>query len=92
MVERGPEKAGVGGSIPSLATIFIYFINPKLAGGTAELYQFCTASRVNLLAWRFGPMLTSTPPSVGGDHADNTFNGGAAQMGWGRSVQWIERP
>jgi len=47
---------------------------------------------VNLLAWRFGPMLTSTPPSVGGDHADNTFNGGAAQMGWGRSVQWIERP
>lgn len=22
MVERGPEKAGVGGSIPSLATIF----------------------------------------------------------------------
>jgi hypothetical protein len=23
VVERGPEKAGVGGSIPSLATIFL---------------------------------------------------------------------
>ncbi len=35
MVERGPEKAGVGGSIPSLATFFfgtlrLYAIN----GGT----------------------------------------------------------
>ena len=36
MVERSPEKAGVGGSIPSLATIiprdlddFIDFLQPK---------------------------------------------------------------
>jgi hypothetical protein len=30
VVERGPEKAGVGGSIPSLATTFsiIYVVTP----------------------------------------------------------------
>src|SRR5579872_1852214 len=28
LVERSPEKAGVGGSIPSLATIFIYSQHP----------------------------------------------------------------
>jgi hypothetical protein len=30
LVERGPEKAGVGGSIPSLATVFsITYTHPK---------------------------------------------------------------
>jgi hypothetical protein len=34
LVERGPEKAGVGGSIPSLATIFHFlFQHCRLAGG-----------------------------------------------------------
>ncbi len=48
VVERGPEKAGVGGSIPSLATIYL-LINHRLTGGTNGLYQLCTATRVNLL-------------------------------------------
>jgi hypothetical protein len=32
VVERGPEKAGVGGSIPSLATILsiTYVMHPKI--------------------------------------------------------------
>jgi hypothetical protein len=35
VVERGPEKAGVGGSIPSLATTS----NPKLSAQTLNLSQ-----------------------------------------------------
>src|ERR1700735_1922315 len=31
VVERGPEKAGVGGSIPSLATIFFFILLPSSA-------------------------------------------------------------
>ena len=38
LVERGPEKAGVGGSIPSLATIhsktYAWSISPNLSQGT----------------------------------------------------------
>jgi hypothetical protein len=38
VVERGPEKAGVGGSIPSLATI-AFFLAIKYAG------HFCALLR-----------------------------------------------
>ena len=37
MVERGPEKAGVGGSIPSLATIFTLHLS--LRKGRAPLFE-----------------------------------------------------
>ncbi len=33
LVERGPEKAGVGGSIPSLATTIFMSEPPAVAGG-----------------------------------------------------------
>ena len=43
MVERSPEKAGVGGSIPSLATMFsIAYSSPKT--------QFHSNSFQNILA------------------------------------------
>ncbi len=32
MVERSPEKAGVGGSIPSLATVFDYLLTLRPGG------------------------------------------------------------
>jgi hypothetical protein len=50
VVERGPEKAGVGGSIPSLATIII-ICNSAIAAGKAALLsrafesgEACTAT------------------------------------------------
>ncbi len=43
VVERGPEKAGVGGSIPSLATTFQWTQNQPLRGssGTAKDARIC---------------------------------------------------
>ena len=40
VVERGPEKAGVGGSTPSLATIF----SIAYEGATPEFVPFCSNS------------------------------------------------
>jgi hypothetical protein len=40
VVERGPEKAGVGGSIPSLATIFSITYNPSRPEICSDLFQF----------------------------------------------------
>ena len=43
LVERGPEKAGVGGSIPSLATIPL---NPKREASVGVLSVFSPALAV----------------------------------------------
>jgi hypothetical protein len=37
LVERGPEKAGVGGSIPSLATIKLKKLDKESPGWKHEL-------------------------------------------------------
>jgi hypothetical protein len=56
VVERGPEKAGVGGSIPSLATISF----DNLTGAMNELFSLperlanCVASSGNVLSSEFG--------------------------------------
>ena len=52
VVERGPEKAGVGGSIPSLATTSFFFLFklffPKASPALAELCVFfCMLSHRN---------------------------------------------
>jgi len=39
-VERGPEKAGVGGSIPSLATMFSKTYRPSRAQVGSNWFQF----------------------------------------------------
>jgi hypothetical protein len=36
MVERSPEKAGVGGSIPSLATIVFLHLPPRLPSDSLD--------------------------------------------------------
>jgi hypothetical protein len=39
VVERGPEKAGVGGSIPSLATIFSTTYKPIAHRSRSKTFQ-----------------------------------------------------
>ena len=60
MVERGPEKAGVGGSIPSLATIICLAIK-----GTKRFFD--QASQVpSALRWSRPPLGgASMPPASG---------------------------
>jgi hypothetical protein len=45
VVERGPEKAGVGGSIPSLATIFSTTYKLKIAPLRSKTFH-CVAESV----------------------------------------------
>ena len=56
MVERGPEKAGVGGSIPSLATIKINKLEQfrkNLSPAHPPVIRFCTGQkRAHLKAFR----------------------------------------
>ena len=45
MVERGPEKAGVGGSIPSLATIYNQQLSFNLLTYDVNAAQECRQER-----------------------------------------------
>ena len=56
-VERSPEKAGVGGSIPSLATILLKLLRAALRGeGGSE--------RRTARAWPEGEALGETPAEL----------------------------
>jgi hypothetical protein len=46
-VERSPEKAGVGGSIPSLATTFSNTYRPSTPGFGSNWFQFQPADTVS---------------------------------------------
>src|SRR5262249_51230036 len=73
LVERSPEKAGVGGSVPSLATILKH-INQQLTDRLEILYRFCTSNPANrfvtepgindlpivIVRWRLIPSLATT--------------------------------
>jgi hypothetical protein len=58
VVERGPEKAGVGGSIPSLATTFSTTCS-KPGGGT-ESYQLDPSVTWPLLSGRYEKVIAAT--------------------------------
>src|SRR6476646_6444868 len=50
-VERSPEKAGVGGSIPSLATIFSTTYRPPDSRFHSNSFQFQKVHRVLPQGW-----------------------------------------
>ena len=49
MVERSPEKAGVGGSIPSLATIFSRSYKPSFPNPASNCVQNSVDQRAQLV-------------------------------------------
>jgi hypothetical protein len=51
LVERGPEKAGVGGSIPSLATN--NFNNLATAGKACKIFSREQYANIELLTFHF---------------------------------------
>jgi hypothetical protein len=69
MVERGPEKAGVGGSIPSLATILVWDVTLKRLASAVRFRPWppCfakTYERFRPSALRFGVQAESLAAAI----------------------------
>ena len=58
LVERSPEKAGVGGSTPSLATMFSITYKPLIPHLRSKTFQFVTAQL--LVRAAFPPHVSAT--------------------------------